>query len=222
MKKLKAKPEAAAPSAPAVQAEVKKPGPIKKLLQTASLRLKYDEPGQVSTRRGPRTGVSQDADGLEYLARNATPDEIRLFRAAVMARVAKATRVWERCDNRTCGFVFESRADQSGPVRCIKCNYQGREDGGHMVPMTAEAIRAYLEEREKKGMIDRKRMFKASMAVRNEGRARGGLPPLSEDQFRKEQQETFQKMVRLQQAEGSVAELYRPGEGGNDGTPRGD
>lgn len=192
------------------------PGPVaaaveraRTFLQSKDLKLEYDEREPDPARRSMRTG-GQRGDA-EFLAESATAEELRLFKAAVQARIAKdpETWIWRRCDNPLCRRVSKMEPRFLEGEACAICNHAGRADLGHMRTMSEAEVSAYLKDKTARDAADLERMRAANFHATNAGRAKGGLPPITREQFDEKSRQDFREMLVRQENMNKVANICR-------------
>ena len=177
------------------------------------VKIRPDELAPTPVRHGPATGRAMT--DLEYLAQNATANELRLYRAATQARVARVVKVWRKCDNPTCGLVMESRSGLAEGTPCPNCNLVchaavvgTKIQPGHMRTMSEEEVREYKRQKAEADKRADERMFEAGFNARNAERGKAGLSLFTRDEYRKEREEEYRRMVGADRAAGQVWQPY--------------
>ncbi|MGA2360888.1 MAG: hypothetical protein ABSG73_00355 [Candidatus Aminicenantales bacterium] len=164
---------------------------LRKFLQSRDMtdRVAQDAKRPAGPLHGMRSGttLSHEAELVEQ----ATPAEIAGLAAIVAKRLAKVKTAWMKCDNRGCDVAAPFRAEHAGAA-CPKCNWARRVSGGHLKLLTPAEIERFLAEKSVKDAAERKRSELAWLERRNAERSKAGLPLLTLEQFRAENQANFQ------------------------------
>jgi hypothetical protein len=149
--------------------------------------------GRVSTDR-PR-GLSID----QYIAKYATAEEKGELEKRIRERRAKLPKfIYRICQK--CGYreklLFGDEDIRPHDRYCFDCNRDRHLDGGIMREMTAKEIKKYEEDIAAHEKRESERFFKAAFFARNQGRQENGLDPLTEEEFKEEQRQNFQRANR--------------------------
>lgn len=154
-----------------------------KMISTNEVGPRFQEIAHDAPTPGPMMGV--EISPLDFIARNATPDELKAFERTIRERKAREPKeVFEKCG--ACGFVLSRPNRPRASSACIKCNWAQIEGGGMMRPMTEKEIGVHLEAQAKKDAAWAERMERAAFNRRNDDRRKHGLLPLSLEAFRGE------------------------------------
>jgi len=132
---------------------------------------------------GPMAGT--EISPLQFIASNATPEELKAFERTIRDRVAKEPReIFEICMNPKCGYV-SSRGPRKKPGRaCWKCNFQDEVGGGTYRDMIPAEVKAYQAREAAREAAARARTERAEFNHDCDDRRTRGLVPLTLEEFR--------------------------------------
>jgi hypothetical protein len=154
---------------------------MSKILTTNKGGPRFQEIAYDRATPGPMAGA--EISPFDFIARHATPEEIRKFEKIVRDRVAKEPReVWEICMK--CGNVSSRGFRRAAGRPCFKCNFNGEVGGGFYRDMIPAEVKAFQERQAKKDAEERIRMERAEFEHDADDRRRRGLVPLTVDEFR--------------------------------------
>jgi hypothetical protein len=176
-------------------------------MQTAELKPKeIDALLPQTPMRGIQAGQSDVTRAV--LRSQATPAELAALDAAIAARLAKEVSVWLKCDSARCGSIGSFKAGTEGG-NCLRCNWKGEKEGGHMRAMSAAAVKQHIEAAAAADAAALKRARAAGFAARNKERDAAGLPALTSAQYEAEASKAFKSRVDMERRMG---ESYAKGE----------
>lgn len=180
--------------------EIKKPD-----LSTGEVRRSFAKP----------LGTAEMHHGLspiDFLAKNSTPDELRMYQAATLSRMAREGKTsWRtlpggsriRADHRLYGCPSCGKWMWFPPTAtfCPVCNTAGlKNHRGQVRPATPEEEKAWFA-REEKQIADYKRTV---FNLQNLDRAKSGLEPLTLEQYAAEQRKVGERRQRDSVALGRI------------------
>ena len=157
---------------------------MKKIFTTNEGGPKFVETAFDRPIAGPMAG--EEISPVDYIARNATPAEIRMFEKTIRDRVAREVReIFEVCMK--CGNVSTRGSRRAAGRPCFNCNFQGEVGGGTYRDMIPAEVKAYQAREAKREAAWRERTERAEFNHDCEDRKKRGLVPLTLDEFRARQ-----------------------------------